>query len=127
MSRTLNLGGTANFGLADNVGGFVVAMTGDFQGGAFAKVIGEPRRTGNKTLAEMNHVFTRQDGAMIFTTDQAEWIHSDTDPRVLARTTYTVVRATGALKGLKGSFQSWGAFNPETGEGVLRFAGTLTE
>lgn len=127
MPRTLNLGGTANFGFAENVGGFVVAMTGEFNGGAFAKVIGEPRRDGNKTHAELNHVFTRQDGAMIFTSDKAEWIHNDVDPRVLARTTYTVIRATGALEGLKGSFQSWGSINPETGEGVLRFSGTLTD
>jgi hypothetical protein len=127
MSRTLNLGGTAIFGLAENVGGFVVAMTGAFNGGAYAKVNGEPRRDGNKTYAEMNHVFTRDDGAMIFTSDKAEWIHNDADPRVLTRTTYTVIRATGTLEGLKGSFQSWGSINPETGEGVLRFSGQLTD
>jgi hypothetical protein len=127
MSRTLNLGGTAVFGFAENVGGFVVAMTGAFNGGAFAKVVGEPRRDGNKTHAELTHVFTRDDGAMIFTTDTAEWVHNDADPRVLARTTYTVTRTTGALAGLKGSFQSWGTINPETGEGVLRFSGLLTD
>lgn len=127
MSRTLNLGGTATFGFAENVGGFVVAMTGAFNGGAFAKVVGEPRRDGDKTYAEMNHVFTRDDGAMIFTADRAEWIHNGADPRVLARTTYTVIRATGALEGLRGSFQSWGSINPETGEGVLRFSGELTD
>jgi hypothetical protein len=127
MSRTVSLGGTANFGFAENAGGFVVAMTGEFNGGAFAKVVGEPRREGNRTYAELEHIFIRQDGSMIFTRDKAEWVHVDGDARVLAATTYTVVRCTGAFEGLKGTFRSWGSLNPQTGEGVLRFAGSLSD
>ena len=127
MTRRVSLGGTANFGFAENAGGFVVAMTGEFNGGAFAKVLNEPRREGNKTHAELEHIFIRQDGSMIFTRDKSEWIHVDGDARVLAATTYTVVRATGAFEGLKGSFQSWGSINPQTGEGVLRFSGSISD
>lgn len=127
MTRTVSLGGTANFGFAPNANGFVVAMTGEFNGGAFAKLVGEPRREGNKSFAELEHIFIRQDGSMIFTKDKAEWVHVDGDARVLAATTYTVVRATGAFDGLKGSFRSWGSINPETGEGILRFAGSISD
>lgn len=126
MPRTLNMGGTANFGFADTANGFVVAMTGTFQGGAFAKVNGA-QRDGDITVADLEHVFIHQDGSMIFTRDRGVWTHHPTDPRVLASNEYTVVRATGQFEGLKGSFRSWGSYNAETGEGVLRFAGTLSD
>lgn len=124
MTRTLNMGGTANFGFAENVNGFVVALTGTFQGGAFAKV-NSANREGDTTTGDMEHVFVHQDGSMIFTRDKGTWIHHPAEPRVLASTEYRVVRATGQFEGLKGGFRSWGSYNSETGEGVLRFQGTL--
>lgn len=123
MEREIKLGGTAIFDLAQRDGGFIVAMTGDFKGAAFARVIGEPKREGNHTVVDLEHVFYREDGSMLQTKDRADWIHVDGQNRVLASGTYTVVNGTGAFSGAKGELKSWGSADPTTGQGVLRFTG----
>jgi hypothetical protein len=127
MSKQFTMGGTATFDFIDPIGGYVVAMTGDFDGGAFARVVGEPRIEGHRTYLDMEHTFIRKDGSTIQTRDQSVLTAVEGDGRLLGTTTYNVVKTTGAFEGLNGQFQSWGAVDPATGRGVLRFWGTIGE
>lgn len=120
------MGGTAIFEAVPESGGFMVAMTGDFDGGAFARLAGKARDLGDgRTGYDLEHFFARADGATISTRDESVWIAVPGEDRVLAATTYRVVRATGPLAGATGEFRSWGSVNAKTGEGVLRFSGEI--
>ncbi|MFN3945260.1 MAG: hypothetical protein ACK4K7_10050 [Allosphingosinicella sp.] len=120
------MGGTAIFEAVPGTGGFMVAMSGDFEGGVFARVIGEPRQLGNgRTGYDLEHFFARADGSTISTKDESVWVTVPGDDRVLAATTYRVQRATGSLQGSTGEFRSWGSINAKTGQGVLRFSGEI--
>ncbi|MBI1340784.1 hypothetical protein GC169_11335 [bacterium] len=120
------MGGTAIFEGVPETGGFMVAMTGDFEGGAFARLAGDPRDLGGgKTGYDLQHFFARADGATISTRDESVWIAVPGEDRVLAATTYRVARATGPLEGATGEFRSWGSIDARTGEGVLRFSGQI--
>lgn len=120
------MGGTAIFQFNQNVNGYLVAMTGDFDGGVFARVIGEPRDVGNgRTELDLEHYFIRKDGSTISTRDQSVLQTVPGSERLAASTTYNVVNATGSFEGMKGTFQSWGALDPSTGQGILRFWGHI--
>jgi hypothetical protein len=127
MSRQFTMGGTATFDFIEAITGYVVAMTGDFDGGAFARVVGEPRVEGNKTFLEMEHTFIRKDGSTIQTRDQSVLTAIDGETRLLGATTYNVVKTTGAFEGMTGQFRSWGSVDPTSGQGVLRFWGAIGE
>jgi hypothetical protein len=119
------MGGTATFDYVEPINGFVVAMSGDFDGGVFARVVGAPRRDGVVSHYDLEHFFMRADGSTIQTRDVSRWVHVDGDDRVLAETTDDVVKGTGAFAGMVGRFRSWGSVNPATGQGVLRFWGEI--
>jgi hypothetical protein len=127
MSKQVTIGGAATFDFIEPIGGYIVAMTGDFDGGAFARVVGEPRVDGNKTYLDMEHTFIRNDGSTIETRDQTVLTAVEGEARLLGATTYNVVKATGAFEGLTGQFRSWGSVDPTTGQGVLRLWGTIGE
>lgn len=120
------MGGTAIFEAVPETGGFMVAMSGDFNGGAFARSVGQPRDLGDgRTGYDLEHFFARADGSTISTKDESVWVAVPGDDRVLAATTYRVQRGTGSLEGATGEFRSWGSINPTTGQGVLRFSGHI--
>lgn len=125
MSRSFTIGGTATFDFVQPINGYVVAMTGDFDGGAFARVVGEPKIEGDKTRLDLEHYFIRKDGSTIHTRDKSVLTAVEGQSRMLGETTYTVVKTTGAFEGMKGQFHSWGALDPATGQGVLRFWGAI--
>ncbi len=127
MSKRFTMGGTASFDFVEPIGGYVVAMSGDFDGGAFARVVGEPRVVGNRTHLDLEHYFIRKDGSTIHTRDEGVLTAVEGEDRLLAATTYRVQRATGAFAGLKGEFRSWGSVDPVSGQGVLRFWGEISE
>jgi hypothetical protein len=127
MSKSFTMGGTATFDFVEPIGGYVVAMSGDFDGGVFARVVGEPRVDGAQTHVDMEHFFLRKDGSAIRTRDKGVLTAVEGQSRLLAETTYTVAHATGAFEGMEGQFRSWGAIEPETGKGVLRFWGVIEE
>ena len=127
MSRQFTMGGTATFDFVEPVNGYVVAMTGDFDGGVFARVVGEPRVEGARTHLDLEHYFMRKDGSTIHTRDRSVLTAVEGEARLMAATVYEVVRTTGAFAGLTGTFRSWGALDPATGQGVLRFWGTIGE
>ncbi|WP_157235600.1 hypothetical protein [Methylosinus sp. LW4] len=127
MTKHFTMGGTATFDFIELLGGYIVAMTGDFDGGAFARVVGEPRVQGNKTYLDMEHTFIRKDGSTIQTRDQSVLTAVEGEARLLGATTYNVVKTTGAFEGLTGQFRSWGSVDPATGQGVLRFWGSIGE
>jgi hypothetical protein len=125
MNRSFTMGGTATFDYAEPIGGYVVAMSGDFDGGVFARAIGEPRVEGERTHLDLEHFFMRKDGSTIQTRDKSVLTTVPGAERVLAETTYQVVRATGAFEGMTGGFKSWGAIESVSGKGVLRFWGEI--
>lgn len=127
MSKQFTMGGTATFDFVEPINGYVVAMSGDFDGGVYARVVGEPRVEGNKTYLNLEHYFIRTDGSMIYTHDKGVLTSVEGEQRLLAAATYDVVKTTGAFEGMKGQFRSWGSIDPTTGQGVLRFWGTIGE
>ncbi|PSB15586.1 hypothetical protein C7B76_13410 [filamentous cyanobacterium CCP2] len=123
MSNTLSLGGTANIRAIDATN-FVVAMTGVFDGGVYAKTTGVTESEDGKKHYELRHYFVTDDGSYLYTQDKS--IHTPVDGKNhFAQTEYTVVEAGGKFAGLTGSFKSWGAIDYSTGIGVLRFEGQL--
>lgn len=127
MTKRFTMGGTATFDFVEPIGGYVVAMSGDFDGGVFARVVGEPRTEGNKTHLDLEHYFVRKDGSSIHTRDESVLTAIDGERRVLAATTYRVVKTTGAFAGMEGEFRAWGSIDRSTGQGVLRFWGEIGE
>jgi len=127
MTKRFNMGGTATFDFVEPINGYVVAMSGDFDGGVFARAVGEPRVKGNKTHLDLEHYFIRKDGSTIHTRDQSVLTAVEGEARVLAATTYSVQKTTGAFAGMGGEFRSWGSIDTSNGQGVLRFWGELAE
>ncbi|MGJ3247353.1 MAG: hypothetical protein ACFE0I_14940 [Elainellaceae cyanobacterium] len=123
MANSLTIGGTANFRAIDETS-FSVAMTGTFDGGVYAKVVGSEQLPDGKIHYDLRHYFTADDGGYVNTQDKSVHTPSEGDLH-LAQTEYTVVEAGGRFAGLTGSFRSWGAVNYGTGLGVLRFEGEL--
>ena len=124
MSDTMTIGGTANFRAVDETN-YSVAMTGVFDGGVYAKVVGSQALSDGRTQYNLRHYFTADDGSFLNTQDKSIHTHVN-DNLYLAQTEYTVVEAGGRFEGMKGSFKSWGAVNYSTGLGVLRFEGQLS-
>ena len=125
-SKKLTMGGTALTQFVPDLNGWVVAMSGDFDGGVFARIVGEPVDKGNgRSELELEHFFTRKDGSTIQTRDKAVLQTIAGHERVYVNTFYNVVKTTGAFEGLSGKFESWGVAEPSTGRGILRFSGEL--
>ncbi len=127
MLKQFTMGGTATFDYAEPVGGYIVAMSGDFDGAAFARAVGEPRVDGAKTYLDLEHYFICKDGSTIHTRDKSVLTALEGETRLLAATTYNVVKTTGAFAGMGGQFKAWGSLDPSTGQGVLRFWGSIEE
>lgn len=124
--RKLTMGGTALTQFVPEANGWVVAMSGDFDGGVFARIAEGPVDKGNgRTEYVLEHFFTRKDGSTIQTRDNAVLQAVPGHNRVYVNTFYNVQRTTGAFEGLTGKFESWGAAEPDTGRGILRFSGEL--
>jgi len=71
--RRLTMGGTAMTQFVDAIPGWIVAMSGDFDGGVFARVVGESEDAGaDRTLLRLEHYFIRNDGSTLVTADRAE-------------------------------------------------------
>lgn len=116
------MGGAAIFEAVPGAGGFMVAMTGDFKGGAFARVVSEPRQLGNgRTAYDLEHFFARADGSTISTRDESVWVTIPGEDRVLAAATYRIQRATGTLEGSTGEFRSWGSVDAKTARACCAF------
>lgn len=125
MSNKLSIGGTANIRAIDETN-FAVAMTGVFDGGVYAKTIGNDESADGKKHFALRHYFITDDGSYIYTEDKS--VHTPVENSMyFAQTEYTVVKTGGKFEGLRGSFKSWGALDYDTGVGVLRFEGQLTE
>ncbi|MFN3945261.1 MAG: hypothetical protein ACK4K7_10055 [Allosphingosinicella sp.] len=127
MTKRFTMGGTATFDFVEPINGYVVAMSGDFDGGVFARVVGEPRVEGAKTYLDLEHYFIRKDGSTIHTRDQSVLTAIEGEARVLAATTYRVQKTTGAFAGMTGKFRSWGSIDTSNGQGVLRFWGEIAD
>lgn len=124
MANTLSIGGTASFRAIDDTN-FVVAMTGVFDGGAYAKITAVTDSSDGKKHIDLRHYFLADDGSYIYTQDKSVHTHVEGTTH-FAQTEYTVVEAGGKFEDMTGSFRSWGALDYGTGIGVLRFEGQLT-
>ncbi|MBD2463517.1 hypothetical protein H6G89_21160 [Oscillatoria sp. FACHB-1407] len=123
MTTSLSMGGTANIRAIDATN-FVVAMTGVFDGGVYAKVTDATDIPDGKKHYDLRHYFVADDGSYIYTQDKS--VHTPVEGTTyFAQTEYTVVEAGGKFEGLTGSFNSWGAIDYGKGVGVLRFEGQL--
>ena len=119
----ISMGGTANTRNLSQTE-FVVAMTGDFQGGAFAKSLSAKQMKDGWTEYQLEHYFTTEDGSWIKTRDVGR--HQKVyENRYYGETRYQVVDAGGDFAGFRGEMRSWGSFDYGTGDGVLRFEGQL--
>jgi hypothetical protein len=124
--KTFTMGGTALTQFIPEANGWVVAMSGDFDGGVYARVAAGPVEKGaGRTEYELEHFFVRKDGSQIHTHDKAVMQTVPGHPRIYVNVQYAVQKATGAFEGLTGAFESWGAVEPDTGRGILRFFGKL--
>ncbi len=125
-NKKLTMGGAAITQFVPDLNGWVVAMVGDFDGGVFARIVEGPVDKGNgRSEYDLEHFFTRKDGSTIQTRDKAVIQAVSGHERVYVSTSYNVVKTTGAFEGLSGKFESWGAAEPNTGRGILRFSGEL--
>lgn len=70
MSNSLTIGGTANFRAIDETS-FSVAMTGTFDGGVYAKVVGSEELPDGKIRYDLRHYFTADDGSYVNTQDKS--------------------------------------------------------
>jgi hypothetical protein len=124
--KKLTMGGAAITQFVPELNGWVVAMAGDFDGGVFARIVEGPNDKGNGRLEyDLEHFFTLKDGSTIQTRDKAVVQAVSGHDRVYVNTFYKVQKVTGAFEGLTGTFESWGAAEPGTGRGILRFSGEL--
>lgn len=124
--KTLTMGGTALTQFVPDLNGWVVAMSGDFDGGVFARIVDGPVDKGNgRSEYDLEHFFTRKDGSTIQTRDKAVVQTITGQQRVYVNTFYNVVKTTGAFEGMMGKFESWGAAEADTGKGILRFSGEI--
>lgn len=118
-----DMGGTANTRtFTENK--FVVAMTGDFDGGVYAEIVRSEPVSKTELNNELRHYFATKDGSYIYTQDR-NVVTQIKDSRYYGETTYNVVEAGGDFEGYNGSFKSWGVFDFEQGTGVLRFEGKI--
>ena len=119
------MGGTANLAYLDAKSG-AGAMTGDFEGGVYFRMIGEPRQLPNgRVEMDFEHLFVTKDGSTLRTRDKSWGIRVPGSDAVLGGAAYTVVEATGDFKGKQGTFNSWGAFDSTKGQAVLRYEGQI--
>lgn len=126
MTEKMKMGGTAMTQFIPEINGWVVAMSGDFDGGVFARVTAGPFDKGNGRMEyELEHYFVRKDGSTIQTKDKGVSLTIPGASRVYINTFYTVAKATGAFEGMTGSFESFGSAEPDTGRGILRFSGEI--
>lgn len=123
MADCRSMGGTANIRNMSPTE-FVVAMSGDFEGGAFARSLAVPEEANGWITYQLEHYFTADDGSWIRTRDVGRHRQVEGD-RHYGETTYRVVDSGGDFAGLRGEMRSWGAFDYGRGDGVLRFEGEL--
>lgn len=119
-----DMGGTANArALSDTE--FVVATSGDFGGGSYAKVLTKPEKINDKqSKIRLRHYFITPGGSYVFT-DDVNVLTLITGERYYGETTYDVVDSGGEFEGMRGSFKSAGVFDFAAGTVVVRFEGKI--
>lgn len=119
------MGGTANVAyISDSEG--IAAMTGSFNGGAYARVTSDRTEVRKGRVEfDMQHFFIHEDGSTLSTEDRS-FIQTDSKGEITAGgTDYKVVAATGRFEGMHGTFHSRGGWLFNQGVGVLRFEGEI--
>lgn len=120
----LDMGGTANARALSETE-FVVATSGDFGGGSYAKVLTKPEKINDtQSKIRLRHYFVTPGGSYVFTDDVNILTHIKGE-RFYGETTYDVVDSGGEFEGMRGSFNSAGIFDFGAGTVVVRFEGEI--
>ena len=118
------IGGSALANAIDETN-LVGALTGTFQGGARAAVLGETK-TENGLILHMEHYFLNELGGLIRTKDKAVLTNVADNPGIyMIEINYEIQQATGAYADYTGEFHSRGLYDANTGIVVLRYDGTI--
>lgn len=103
----------------------VAALSGEFAGGARAKITGQ-QKTASGLLLDMEHYFINKKGGLLKTIDKATLTAiPGKQETYMLEITYDVVSAKGTYADYHGSFQSSGLINLAEGKVVLRYKGKL--
>lgn len=128
MSDLISFGSFASVQyFANSSNNIVAANQGDLQGAIWARITSEPRDIGNGQRGfTMQHEFVCTDGSTIETTDTAVQTAVYGGDEATLTVVHDVVNSSGRFAGKRGSFTSFGVHNTKNGQGVQRFAGTLS-
>jgi hypothetical protein len=123
----ISMGGMGNYNYEAGGRSGVAAMAGAFEGGVIFRQTSDFRRVSDAGRLEANfeHMFVTADGSTIRTQDLSWGYAVPGTEYVVGGGAYTVVEATGRFEGMRGTFHSWGAFNPARGQAVLRYEGRI--
>lgn len=117
------VGGTLLIQFIEPTVGLAV-MEGDLSGTVRGVVVEQtPNEDGSMSMA-LEHVILTDSGDMLMTTDEATFTPV-TEDVFLMNQTQTFVGGTGEYDGATGEIVEFGAVNMATGQGVVRYEGTL--
>jgi len=120
----ITLGGTAQANMVDQTH-LIAAMSGEFAGAAKAEILSQTTTDTGLSL-ELEHFFFNDRGGLLRTNDTAVLTAVTGRENVyMIEFTYEIVEASGAYEGYNGSFQSYGLFDLEKGQAVIRYNGEI--
>src|SRR5215831_10969110 len=117
------VGGAFIINLIDKTTG-LGEVTGDLKGVVRGTILKAEPGANNMQKLALQHVIITDSGAVITTADQATLTPIDSTT-FLWQQSQTVTSATGAYNGMTGTLDEIGVVNMATGQGVLRYNGTL--
>ena len=120
----ITLGGTAQANMVDQTH-LIASMSGVFAGAAKAEILSQSETDTGLSL-ELEHFFFNDRGGLLRTNDTA--ILTEVTGRediYMIEFTYQIVEASGAYEGFAGNFQSFGLFDLDKGQAVIRYKGEI--
>ncbi len=120
----LILGGTALANVIDPTH-LIASLSGAFAGGAKAEILSETKTATGLTL-EMEHYFFTEKGGLLRTRDIATLTNVQGRKNIfMLEINYIIKESSGAFKDYSGEFQSFGLFDLNKGQAVIRYKGEI--
>lgn len=120
----LILGGTALANVIDPTH-LIASLSGAFAGGAKAEILSETKTPTGLSL-EMEHYFFTEKGGMLRTRDIATLTNVQGRKNIfMLEINYTIEDSSGAFEDYSGEFQSFGLFDLNKGQAVIRYKGVI--
>ena len=118
------LGGTALANAIDPTH-LIASLSGAFAGGAKAEILSETKIATGLSL-EMEHYFFTEKGGLLRTRDIATLTNVQGRKNIfMLEINYTIEESSGAFEGFDGKFQSFGLFDLNKGQAVIRYKGQI--